>query len=194
MFELIKKWNQDLFIFLNNLGTEQYDVFWLYITKIETWIRLFIFLTLLIFHYYKIKKGILLFGFVLLTFAITLLITDSTKELVSRLRPNNVKVFSDLIRILQEPETYSFFSGHASSSFAITTFVVLALRKYSKWIYLVYVWPVIFTISRIYVGVHYPSDILSYSKRQIIKLIYFTLEIDRPSRIGSKIVSSFECS
>jgi undecaprenyl-diphosphatase len=173
MFELIKKWDQDLFIFLNNLGTEQYDVFWLYITKIETWIPLFIFLTLLIFHYYKIKKGILLFGFVLLTFAITLLITDSTKELVSRLRPNNVKVFSDLIRILQEPETYSFFSGHASSSFAITTFVVLALRKYSKWIYLVYVWPVIFTISRIYVGVHYPSDIAAGSLVGILMAYIF---------------------
>lgn len=160
MLDLIKKWDQDIFIFLNNLGSEQYDGFWLFITKIETWIPLFIFLTLLIFFYYEFKKGVILFGFGLLAFGVTMLVTDSTKEFVSRLRPNNVDGINNLIRILQEPETFSFFSGHASSSFAITTFVVLAVSKYSKWVYLIYLWPVIFTMSRIYVGVHYPSDIL----------------------------------
>ena len=75
------------------------------------------------------------------------------------MRPNNVEALGELIRILQKPTNYSFFSGHASSSFSVTTFVVLALRKYTKWIYLAYIWPLIFVMSRIYVGVHYPSDI-----------------------------------
>lgn len=173
MLELIKKWDQDIFIFLNNLGSEQYDGFWLFITKIETWIPLFIFLIFLIFFHYKIKKGIVLLGFGLLTFAVTMFITDSTKEFFSRLRPNNENAITNLIRILQEPETYSFFSGHASSSFAITTFVVLAVSKYSRWVYLIYLWPVIFAMSRIYVGVHYPSDLLAGSIVGIFMAIIF---------------------
>jgi|GEM_PF-6971917 len=38
--------------------------------------------------------------------------------------------------------------------------MVLALRKYSKWTYLFFIWPFLFSYSRIYVGVHYPSDII----------------------------------
>lgn len=87
------------------------------------------------------------------------LFTSIVKDYVARLRPNNVEAFAELIRILQKPSNYSFFSGHASSSFSVTTFMVLALRKFTKWIYLAYLWPLIFVMSRIYVGVHYPSDI-----------------------------------
>ena len=64
-----------------------------------------------------------------------------------------------MIRILQKPNNYSFFSGHASSSFAITTFVALVLKEKTRWIFAAYLWPLIFVMSRIYVGVHYPSDI-----------------------------------
>ncbi|MCW8980565.1 MULTISPECIES: phosphatase PAP2 family protein [Altibacter] len=160
MFEALKEWDRKLFIFLNNLGIEQYDGFWLFVTQIESWIPLFLLIVALIFYYYKGRKGAVVFAFVLLTFAITLFITDTTKDFVARLRPNNVDTFSELIRILQKPSTFSFFSGHASSSFSITTFVVLSLRRYNHSIYLMYLWPLIFVLSRIYVGVHYPSDIL----------------------------------
>jgi len=160
MLETLKEWDKALFIFLNNLGVESYDGFWLFVTRIESWTALFVFFTLLIFYYYKRKRGILVFGFAVFTFAITFLITHLTKVWVARLRPNNVAELSEFIRALQTPISFSFFSGHASSSFAITTFLVLALRKFNKWVYLAYVWPLLFVLSRIYVGVHYPSDIL----------------------------------
>ncbi|PKA82289.1 undecaprenyl-diphosphatase [Ulvibacter sp. MAR_2010_11] len=159
MLEVLKEWDRELFIFLNSLGIEQYDGFWLFVTQIKSWIPLFAFLVFLIFYYCRGKQGFIVFGFLLLTFSVTLFVTDFTKELVGRLRPNNVEAFAELIRALQKPTTFSFFSGHASSSFSITTFVVLVLRKHTKWIYFVYLWPLIFIMSRIYVGVHYPSDL-----------------------------------
>ncbi len=160
MLETLKQWDRELFVYLNSLGIERFDGFWIYVTKIESWTAFFIFLIFLIFYYYKGKKAVVVFLFALLTFAITFLFTTVVKDYVARLRPNNVEAFAELIRILQKPTSYSFFSGHASSSFSITTFMVLVLRKFTKWIYLAYLWPLIFVMSRVYVGVHYPSDIL----------------------------------
>ncbi len=159
MLETLKHWDRELFVFLNGLGIERFDSFWIYVTQIESWTPLFIFFVLLIFYYYKAKKGLTVLFFLLLTFGITILFTGFVKDYVARLRPNNVVALGELIRILQKPTNYSFFSGHASTSMAITTFMVLAIRKYSRWIYLAYLWPLIFMLSRIYVGVHYPSDL-----------------------------------
>jgi undecaprenyl-diphosphatase len=113
---------------------------------------------------------------VLVTFLLTLFLTDLTKEFVGRLRPNNAGELADLIRILQKPNSFSFFSGHASTSFAITTFVILSLRKYTRWIYLSLLWPSLFVLSRIYVGVHYPSDIIVGAGFGVLMaLIFYTL-------------------
>jgi undecaprenyl-diphosphatase len=159
MLQTLKEWDRELFIWLNNLGIEQYDSFWIFVTQIESWLPLFLFFFILIFYFYGLKKGFVVIFFLLVSFSLTLTFTNLVKEYVARLRPNNLEALSGLIRILQKPTNYSFFSGHASSSFAVTTFVALCIRKHSKWIYLSFLWPIIFVLSRIYVGVHYPSDL-----------------------------------
>lgn len=160
MYENLKQWDRDIFIAINSAGLEGMDGFWTIVTKTYTWFPLFLFFFLLILHYYKRRKASVVLFFLLLATSVTILFTGMVKETVARLRPNNSELFGDLIRILQTPLNYSFFSGHAASSFVITTFVVLVLRKFTKWIYLAYIWPVLFVSSRIFVGVHYPSDIL----------------------------------
>lgn len=160
MLKKLEEWDQSLFIYLNNLGLEQYDAFWIFVTQIETWTPLFIAFIFLFYFYYPWKAASAVFYFLLITTGITLLTTDIVKEFIERLRPNNVEALAELIRVLQRPSNFSFFSGHASSSFTITTFTVLSLRHRTKWIYLAYLWPLLFVTSRIYVGVHYPSDIL----------------------------------
>jgi len=160
MLKTLNEWDEALLVFLNNLGTETFDGLWLFVTRIESWIALFVFFSLLVFYFYKLKKGLLVFGFAVLAFAITFLLTHVTKVGVARLRPNNVEEIAELLRVLQDPTSFSFFSGHASSSFAIVTFVVLVIRPFNRWIYVAYIWPLLFAMSRIYVGVHYPSDIL----------------------------------
>jgi undecaprenyl-diphosphatase len=160
MLKKLEEWDQSLFIYLNNLGLEQYDAFWIFVTQIETWTPLFALFIFLFYRFYSWKAASAIFYFLLITTGITLLATDIVKEFIERLRPNNVEALAELIRVLQRPSNFSFFSGHASSSFAITTFAVLSLRHKTKSIYLAYLWPLIFVTSRIYVGVHYPSDIL----------------------------------
>ncbi|MGB5942224.1 MAG: phosphatase PAP2 family protein [Leeuwenhoekiella sp.] len=160
MWEKFSEWDRELFVYLNNLGVEEYDTFWIFVTQIRHWIPLYILFFVLFFIAFPWRKALLSTFATILT-AITIIgLTDFVKIRVARLRPNNQPLLEDLIRILQKPDNFSFFSGHSASSFAITTVVVLILRKKYKWVYVFYIWPLLFASSRIFVGVHYPADVL----------------------------------
>lgn len=159
MIEILKKWDSDIFVYLNNSSIDNLNGFWLFVTQPETWFPLYILFIFLIFYYYNAKNGMIVLLSLFSAVAITILFTDFTKTYVARLRPNNVEALSQVIRILQKPTNYSFFSGHASSSFVVTVFMVLALKKYTRYIWFAFLWPALFVLSRIFVGVHYPSDI-----------------------------------
>ncbi|MDO6492810.1 MAG: phosphatase PAP2 family protein [Cellulophaga sp.] len=159
MLEKILDWDRDLFIYLNNLGIEEYDYFWSFVTNINNWIPLYVLFFILIFYKRPRKQALVDFFTVLAVFLFVMLLTNLTKDFVARVRPSSDTALGDLIRVVVEAKGYSFFSGHASSSFSLTTIVVLVLRAEYKWIYFAYIWPLLFCTSRIYVGVHYPLDI-----------------------------------
>jgi len=160
MFDKLIEWDRETFIYLNSLGIEQYDFFWSSVTTITTWIPLFFLFIFLFFKAYPTKQATFSVITVIVMFFFVLTLTDLTKEVVARLRPNNDLDINTFIRILKHSKGYSFFSGHASSSFSVTTIVVLFLRKKFKWAGVFYLWPILFTLSRIYVGVHFPIDLI----------------------------------
>jgi len=56
---------------------------------------------------------------------------------------------------------YSFISNHAANHFGLATFIYFTLRHYfPKWVWIGYVWAVAISYSQIYVGVHYPFDVI----------------------------------
>ncbi|SNZ01900.1 phosphatase PAP2 family protein [Flagellimonas pacifica] len=160
MLEQLLKWDKDIFTYLNGLGVQEYDEFWTMITEISNWIPLFLlFIVIFILKFPKRKA----FFNILTVTSVALFITFLThliKIWVKRPRPCNDENLNSFIRILKTPIDYSFFSGHASSSFAITTVVFLLLRNKVKWAWIFFIWPLLFSYSRIYVGVHFPLDIL----------------------------------
>jgi undecaprenyl-diphosphatase len=99
-----------------------------------------------------------LFLAVLITF--TDQITNLFKYSFERLRPCNDTDVNGIARIVIHRDSFSFFSGHASNSMATTTFIFLLLRKHYKFTFLLFLFPLIFAFSRIYLGLHFPSDIL----------------------------------
>mgnify|MGYP000052999538 CR=1 FL=1 len=160
MLNKIVDWDIDTLVFLNNLGSEQFDAFWVTVTQITTWIPLFLLFFILIFRKHSKRESFFMLLAILFTTVAVVIEMGVVKELVARLRPNNTPELNGLIRILKNPNDYSFFSGHASSSFAITTMVVLLIKRKYKWVWVLFLWPILFAYSRIYVGVHFPLDIL----------------------------------
>lgn len=158
--EQLAQWDRDFFVYLNNLNNGSLDNFWLAVTHIQNWIPLYI---LFFFMFWKIlshKKAIQASILTFCTLGSILLLTSIVKKFAGRIRPSNTPELRTLIRVLQTPEDYSFWSGHAATSMAITVFVVSVLNTKTRWVFLFFTWPVLFTLSRIFVGVHYLSDLL----------------------------------
>lgn len=160
MLEYLSELDHAVFLFLNNLGSERWDGFWLLITKQLHWTPFFLFLLYLLVKNYGWKHLLVL----ILIIALMLVFTDQTTNLVKntfmRLRPCNDPTLEGFMREVKSSKSFSFFSGHASNSMASAVFIFALLRKHYRYAFLLFLWPLIFAYSRIYLGLHFPADIL----------------------------------
>ncbi len=151
--------DKELFVYLNSLGSETWDQFWILVTNQFNWIPFFLFMFFLLFKAYGWKKGLLIIVIVALLVTFSDQFVNLIKDYFARLRPNNDPSINNIIRILKTPHSFSFVSGHSTTSFAVITFMIATLKNYYKYPFLLLFWPILFAYSRIYVGVHFPIDI-----------------------------------
>lgn len=161
MIDKILSLDTELLIYLNSLGSLTYDKLWLLITNQLNWTPLFL---VLLYVIYK-KLGTRQTLFLLLGLAVLIAFSDQVTNLFKngfqRLRPCNNPEIKDIIRVVQFRSSYSFFSGHAATSMASTVFIYNNIKRYFKYAHLLFLWPLIFAYSRIYLGLHYPVDIMT---------------------------------
>jgi undecaprenyl-diphosphatase len=162
MIEQLKHIDTELFLYLNNLGVEEWDWFWVFLTEKETSIPLYAILLFLIFK----KTNLKVLGTTVVVVALMITFTDQlanfTKDTFQRLRPCNEDFIQYGRFLAKRCGKYGYFSGHAISSFAVATLVSNILKPYFKNVfYWMFFWAFMITYSRIYVGVHYPGDILT---------------------------------
>ncbi|TXG38943.1 phosphatase PAP2 family protein [Seonamhaeicola maritimus] len=162
MLEKILEYDTALFLFLNNLGTETWDGLWLVITNKLTFIPLYALLLYLLYKKYGWKALIVFVVTVALMITFTDQITNVFKRGFARPRPCGESDLIDQMRFIAvRCGKYGFFSGHSSNSMAAAVYAGLMLRPfYKNAIYILLFWSAVVAYSRIYVGVHYPTDIV----------------------------------
>ncbi|MBZ9652055.1 phosphatase PAP2 family protein [Psychroflexus montanilacus] len=186
MLEQLQNIDREVFLFFNNLGVEEWDWFWVFLTEKETSIPLYAVLLFLIFKKIKLKG----LGITVLVVGLMIAFTDQfanfTKDTFERLRPCN-EAFIEYGRFLAKRcGKFGYFSGHAISSFAVATLVSNLLKPYYKHVfYWMFFWAFMVTYSRIYVGVHYPGDILTGGALGILTgHLFFKLHVYLTSRLN----------
>ena len=161
MLDKILSLDEKLFVYLNSLGSESFDGFWLLITKQTTWIPFFLLLLYVIYKKVGQKQLLYLIVFIAVLLLFTDQITNLVKHSFQRLRPCSNPEINSFIRIVQTRTSFSFFSGHAANTMAVTVFLYSIFKRDYNHLWLLFFWPLIFAYSRIYLGLHYPLDILS---------------------------------
>lgn len=159
--EKIIQLDRDLLVYLNGLGSETFDPFWLFITKQLHLTPLFLFVFYLVYKKVGGKNLLLIIVSMAVMITFTDQFTNLVKNTVQRLRPCNDEELKNIIRVVKTAGSYSCFSGHAANSMASTVFVFMILKKYYKYAISLFLFPLIFAYSRIYLGLHFPGDILS---------------------------------
>lgn len=160
MLDKLLSLDSRLLVYLNGLGSETYDGLWLMVTKQQYWTPFFLLLLYVIFKKIGTKQFLYVLLFITLILVFTDQVTNLFKNGFQRLRPCNSPDINTAIRLVKTSGSYSFFSGHAANSMAVATFIYLVMKPHFKYLFLLFLWPLVFAYSRIYLGLHYPIDIL----------------------------------
>lgn len=163
MLEQLLQLDEQLFVYLNSLGSERWDGLWLFITNKYAWIPLYALLLYLVFRNFGLKNMLIVMVLVGVMITFTDQLANLFKHGFARPRPCREEHLSELIRyIAPRCGRFGYFSAHAASSMALAVFLGLLFRKmYKNLVFLMLFWAAIVGYSRIYVGVHYPLDTLT---------------------------------
>ena len=161
MIEYLKNIDEALFIFLNGLHNNFFDFLMHWITYQQTWYPFYLLIVVWMFWKYK-QKAIIPILFIVLAITISDQFTSSfMKPFFERLRPCHDPSISHLVHVVDGcGGQYGFASSHASNSFALATLLFLFFRSSFKYASILFVWAALVAYSRVYVGVHFPGDIL----------------------------------
>jgi len=156
----IRQIDQSLLLFLNSFHNSFWDKANILWTSKEIW---YPFYALLLYFIIKEYRRNSIYIIIILALAIT--VSDQfsglIKDLTQRLRPSQDPALSGLIHnIINKGGLYGFFTAHAANSFTVAAFTTFLFRN-RLYSFLIFIWAIVVSYTRIYLGLHFPLDIVT---------------------------------
>lgn len=169
MIEWLEQVDQQIILFINGMHHPVVDDIMWWVSNKFVWFPFYLLLFVFVYVKFSLRKAIwfTVFGFAAVGLA-DLIATHVFKEMIARYRPSHHLEIGELLRFYEfkpgefyKGGQYGFVSGHATNSFVIALMFIQRLRNKFKWITpLMISWALLVCYSRMYLGVHYLSDVI----------------------------------
>lgn len=163
MLQKLIVWDTAVFLSVNSVHSSYWDSFMWLVSDKYVWIPFYISLVYVVFRNYSWK--VILACFV--TVALIILFTDGVcsnliRPLIGRMRPSNLdNPISGMVHIVDGHRggRFGFPSAHSSNTWGLTFFVFYLFRRHWLTFFMIF-WASLVCYSRMYLGVHYPGDLI----------------------------------
>ena len=167
MLDYFLELDKHALLFINSNNSPVWDTIMFWITYKWTWIPLYIILVIVLIYRERSFRVIitLIFAALVVTFCDQLAVF--VRGVVERPRPTHEPELAHLLHLVTNPLTgnpikggqFGFFSAHAANSFGVAAYLSYQFKNY-RWTIFLFAWATVLSYSRMYLGVHYPLDII----------------------------------